>query len=210
VYICAACKEGAKRIEAPRCERCSQPFDGEISGSFVCGNCSERDYHFECAVSCFRAKGVVREFIHRFKYNGHIELRHPLADWASAAFDDERMQSRPYDALVPVPLHWWRRARRGFNQAEEIGSLLAARAGVPLLRAIKRTRHTTSQTIFDRQERMENLRGAFSVRHPAAVQSRHLILVDDVFTTGSTVDECARVLREAGAASVRALTVARG
>jgi len=210
IHICESCNEGADRIEPPRCERCSQPFDGAITGSFECSNCSERSFHFDCAVAPYRSKGVVREFIHRFKYNGHLELRHPLTDWATQALEDERIAGHPFDAFVPVPLHWWRRARRGFNQADELASLLAPRAKVPVLRALKRIRYTTTQTAFDRRERMENLRGAFIVRHPPAVLSRHLILVDDVFTTGSTVDECARVLREAGAASVRALTVARG
>jgi competence protein ComFC len=210
IYICAKCAKGAISIKAPRCERCSQPFDGDITGTFTCSNCSDRDYSFDCAVSCYLARGVVREFIHWFKYNRRVELRHPLADWAAVAFDDERIRCRPFDALVPVPLHFRRQLGRGFNQAAELASLLGPRAGVPVLRALKRIRYTTTQTAFDRSERMENLRGAFRVRHPATVLNRHLILVDDVFTTGSTVEECARVLRDAGAASVRALTVARG
>jgi ComF family protein len=99
---------------------------------------------------------------------------------------------------------------RGFNQAAELGALLSARCGVPLGQVLQRTRYTQTQTRLDRQERMENLRNAFRVRQTAAVQNRHVMLVDDVFTTGSTVDECARILRDAGAASVRVMTVARG
>jgi ComF family protein len=107
-------------------------------------------------------------------------------------------------------LHRARRREREFNQAEVIANLLSRHAAVPVRNAIERIRYTTTQTQLDRHERMENLRGAFRVRHPRDVKDRHLILVDDVFTTGSTVEECARVLRAAGAASVRALTVARG
>jgi ComF family protein len=210
IYICSKCAKGAIPIKAPRCERCSQPFDGDITGAFTCSNCAGRDFHFDCAVSGFVARGVVREYIHWFKYNRRVELRHPLADWAAAGLEDERICSRPFDAFVPVPLHFRRQLGRGFNQAAELTSLLGPRAGVPVLHALKRIRYTTTQTAFGRSERMENLRGAFRVRHPETVLNRHLILVDDVFTTGSTVDECARVLRDAGAASVRALTVARG
>jgi len=114
------------------------------------------------------------------------------------------------DGFVPVPLHPARLRERDFNQAAVLSELIARRAGKPVLHAIRRLRYTTTQTRLERHQRMENLRNAFCVRHTALVQSRHLILVDDVFTTGSTVDECARVLRAAGAASVRVVTVARG
>ena len=210
VHLCAKCGEGAQRIEAPFCQQCSQPFEGETAGSFTCSNCSDRRFHFDCAVAPYLSRKVVREFIHSFKYEGRYHLRHQLAEWAAAGLEDERIRAQSFDAFVPVPLHSTRRREREFNQAEVIAELLARRAGVPVRNAIQRIRYTTTQTRLDRHERMENLRGAFRVRHPATVQDRHLIIVDDVFTTGSTVEECARVLREAGAASVRALTVARG
>jgi len=210
VHLCEKCAASARRIEAPFCRQCSQPFEGDITGEFTCSNCTGRHFHFECAVAPYLSRDVVREFIHRFKYEGQFHLRHQLAAWAAAGLGDERLRAQPFDAFVPVPLHPARKREREFNQAEVIAQLLARRAGVPVQNAIRRIRYTTTQTRLDRHERMENLRGAFRMRHRAAVQDRHLIIVDDVFTTGSTVDECARVLREAGAASVRALTVARG
>ena len=210
VHLCAACAGQAKKIVAPFCQRCSEPFDGAITGEFTCANCADRTLHFDCAVSRYLSRGVVREFVHRFKYDRHFYLRHPLADWLAAALDDERIRAQPIGALVPVPLHSARFREREFNQADVLAELLAQRTGTPLLRALKRIRYTTTQTRLDRHERMENLRNAFRVRQTSAVQNRHLVLVDDVFTTGSTVDECARVLRDAGAASVRVVTVARG
>jgi ComF family protein len=209
-HLCAACAEKVRRIEAPFCQRCSEPFEGAIDGDFVCANCGDRELHFECAVAPYLSRGVVREFIHRFKYDRERFLRQPLANWLADALDDARLQSPPIDAIVPVPLHPTRFRERGFNQAALLAELLSARAAVPLLACLVRTRYTTTQTRLDRHERMENLRNAFRVTHIAAVQSRHLLIVDDVFTTGSTVDECARVLRLAGAASVRVATVARG
>jgi len=210
VYLCVACTETRTRIEAPFCRVCSQPFEGAITSEFTCSNCADRDFHFECAVTRFMSRGVVRDFIHRFKYDREFYLRHPLADWAAEALLDERLVGQRFDFLVPVPLHSARQREREFNQAEAIAELLARRSGAPVYGALKRVRYTTTQTLLDRRERMENLRGAFRVRHPARVLSRHILLVDDIFTTGSTVDECARVLRKAGAASVRAITVARG
>ncbi len=210
VHLCAACAGQAKKIEAPFCRRCSEPFDGDITGEFTCANCAGRTLHFDCAVARYLSRGVVREFVHRFKYDRHFYLRHPLTDWLAETLDDARIRAQPIDALVPVPLHSARFREREFNQADVLAELLAKRTGTPLLRALKRIRYTTTQTRLDRHERMENLRNAFRVRDTPAVQSRHLVLVDDIFTTGSTVDECARVLRAAGAASVRVVTVARG
>ena len=209
-HLCADCAAQAPRIEAPFCRQCSQPFDGSITGEFTCIQCRERPLHFDCAVARDRSRGVVREFLHRFKYEKHYYLRHPLAGWLAEALEDERITGQPFDALIPVPLHTARFREREFNQAEVLARLLSKRAGKPILRALKRIRYTTTQTRLNREERMENLRNAFRVRHASIVSSRHLVLVDDVFTTGSTVEECARVLLEAGAASVRVLTAARG
>jgi ComF family protein len=209
VCLCAKCEASAPRVATPFCRQCSQSFDGEITCEFVCSSCRGRKFHFESAVSAYRAQGIVRDLIHRFKYQREYYLRHQLVDWAAAALDDDRIQSAPFDAFVPVPLHPTRKREREFNQAEVIAALLAKRTGKPVLHALKRIRYTDTQTRHDRAERMENLRGAFRMRQADAVLNRHLLLVDDVFTTGSTVEECARVLSKAGAASVRALVVAR-
>jgi len=178
--------------------------------AFTCANCGDRQYHFHCAVSCYLSRDVVRDFIHRFKYNGHYYLRHQLAEWLGATFADERIATRRADFLVPVPLHSARLREREFNQADVLARLLALRSGLPVRACLQRIRYTSTQTRLDRDERMENLRGAFRVPQNQSVQGHHLILVDDVLTTGSTVDECARVLCQAGAASVRVVTVARG
>jgi ComF family protein len=210
VHLCPDCAEKTRRIEAPFCRVCSQPFAGAITSEFTCSNCLGRALHFDCAVTRYMSRGVVRDFIHRFKYDREFYLRHPLAAWAAEALEDERLRAPAIDAFVPVALHATRFRERDFNQAAEISRLLTRRSGVPTLPALKRVRYTTTQTRLDRHERMENLRNAFRVRHTSRVKSRHLVLVDDIFTTGSTVDECARVLRHAGAASVRVITVARG
>ena len=209
-YLCPECAEKAQFILPPFCRICSQPFDGAIEGEFTCSNCADRTFHFECAVAKYRATGVVRELVHRFKYNSCVYLRQPLADWLEATLADERIREQACDWLVPVPLHSARFREREFNQAEVLAKLLAARAGMRVLPALQRIRYTTTQTRLDREERMQNLRDAFRVRHNTRVSGSHLILVDDVFTTGSTVEECARVLKQAGAASVRVITVARG
>lgn len=209
-YLCAKCRKGARRIQPPFCERCSEPFHGEITAAFECSNCARRHFHFTHAVACFRSRGVVRELVHRFKYQREFHLRFPLAGWLAETLEDARIRARPFDAFVPVPLHPARQREREFNQSLVLARLAGARAGAPVLDCLRRVRNTTTQTHFDRAERMENLRDAFELRQSANVRGKHLVLLDDVFTTGSTVDECARMLMAAGAASVRAVAVARG
>ena len=212
-FLCAACGEEARRIEAPFCRVCSMPFAGEMpEGGFTCSNCLDRRFAFECAVSGWRHTGVVRDVVSRFKYQRQHYLRRPLGRWLAETWEtDARLrEGPPVGALVPVPLHARRRRERGFNQAEVLCRSLGRHAGLPVWDTLRRVRFTETQTHLARNERLENLRGAFAMaRRRRPVSGAHLLLVDDVFTTGATVDECARVLRRAGAASVRVLTVAR-
>lgn len=209
-YLCTACNEGTRRIKPPFCKTCSQPFDGAIEQEFTCSNCAKRHFHFECAVTCHLSRGIIRELLLRFKYQGEFYLRHPLGTWLAEGLADSRIAGEKFDYFVPVPLHPTRERERHFNQAHALAKILEKQTGTPLLDCLKRIRKTPTQTRFDRAERMENLLNAFKMRNITSVQGKHLVLVDDVFTTGSTVDECARVLKNSGARSVRVLTVARG
>ena len=208
-YLCAACQEKAPRIEPPFCATCSEPFPGAITESFSCANCAHRVLHFTSAVAVYRSRGVVRKIIHDFKYGRQVHLRHPVAEWLVETLDDPRLHGRRFDVLIPVPLHPARKRERGFNQAELLAEALSARSKFPTSNALERIRYTTTQTAFDRSERMENLHNAFRLRKKADVRGSRVLLIDDVLTTGSTLSECARVLKVAGAISVHAATAAR-
>jgi ComF family protein len=208
-YLCARCAASAERVRAPFCATCSEPFSGEIEGTFSCPNCRQRHFAFECAVSAYRSRGLVRDLILRFKYRHEYYLRRQLAAWLAAGLADERIRRRPAHAIVPVPLHARRQRARGFNQAAAVCPLLGAVAGLPTWPALRRLRFTETQTHLSRAQRLRNLRNAFVAVPRWPVAGADLLLVDDVFTTGATVDECARVLCRAGAASVRVLTIAR-
>jgi competence protein ComFC len=208
-YLCGDCARKAPPIKPPFCSRCSEPFDGEITDVFSCANCAHRVLHFDAAVAAFRSRGVVRQIIHRFKYSHDIHLRFPIADWLAATLDDPRLAGRRIDVVIPVPLHPTRKRERGFNQAELLAELFSARAGLPMHAALERIRYTTTQTAYDRAERIENLRDAFRLRKKADVRGLHVLLIDDVLTTGSTLSECARVLKAGGAITVHAATAAR-
>ena len=208
-YVCQACFDKAHRIVAPFCAKCSEPFSGAINGEFTCANCAHRALAFDAAVSAYRSRGVVRFVILQFKYNRQLHLRHPVAKWLQDAMNDVRLRHRNFDCIVPVPLHPARFRERGFNQADLLAKILGQRMNLTLSRALERTRYTTTQTAFDRTDRMENLRGAFRLRKRIDMRGLQVLLVDDILTTGSTLSECARVLREAGALSVYAVTAAR-
>jgi ComF family protein len=208
-YLCDQCETKAVRIVAPFCEKCSEPFDGAITGVFTCANCAHRRIYFDAAVAAYRGRGIVREVIHEFKYGRRIHLRHLVARWLRSALDDERLLGRCFDVIIPVPLHPTRQRERGFNQATLLAELLSAQTSIRCKPLLERTRYTTTQTALDRSERMENLHNAFRLRKNADVRGLRVLLVDDVLTTGSTLNECARVLKRAGAFSVHAATAAR-
>ncbi|HEY2614073.1 MAG TPA: ComF family protein [Chthoniobacterales bacterium] len=208
-YLCNSCRSRAPRITPPFCAKCSEPFAGAISQEFHCANCAHRTLHFDAAVAVYRSRGLVRKLVHEFKYGRQQHLRHPLAAWLGDTLNDPRLRGRRFDLIVPVPLHPARERERGFNQAALLAELLAARIAVPLRSALDRIRYTTTQTAYDRAERMENLHEAFRLRKNADVRQLRVLLIDDVLTTGSTLSECARVLKGSGAISVHAATAAR-
>jgi competence protein ComFC len=208
-YLCADCQARAPRIVPPFCEKCSEPFSGAITSSFECSNCADQTLHFEAAIAAYRARGIVRRLIHEFKYDQHQYLRHLIGHWLSDVLTDARVAEIRFDAIVPVPLHPAKQRERGFNQATLLARSLSARSGIPVSGTLQRIRYTKTQTAFDRAERMENLRGAFRLRPGRDVRGLRVLLVDDVLTTGSTLSECARVLKHGGARSVYAATAAR-
>src|SRR6266566_8800606 len=208
-YLCNRCEAKAVRIIAPFCQKCSEPFEGAITSEFTCANCAHRTIHFDAAVSAYRGRGIVRQIIHNFKYGRQIHLRHLVGRWLCAALDDPRLRGRRFDVIIPVPLHPTRKRERGFNQASLLAELLSAQISIQSQPLLERIRYTTTQTALDRAERMENLHNAFRLRKNMNVRGLRVLLIDDVLTTGSTLSECARVLKDAGVISVYAATAAR-
>src|SRR5450432_1576832 len=183
-YLCESCRSRAPRITSPFCAKCSEPFSGAITQVFHCANCEHRILHFDSAVAAYRSRGLVRKLVHEFKYGHQRHLRHPLAEWLGETMNDSRLRGRRFDLIVPVPLHPARERERGFNQATLLAELLARQVAVPLRAVLERIRYTTTQTAYDRAERMENLRDAFRLRKNMNVRELHVLLIDDVLNTG--------------------------
>lgn len=209
--VCDVCAGAMPPIVEPFCETCSEVFDGRIEGPFECPNCRDQSFAFEFARSGMKRSSTGMELVHQFKYGRRIELARDLAMLARRAFDDPRLEVAVKQRwpLVPVPLHWRRRGWRRFNQALEIASPLGRALDLPVIEVLRRTKATPTQTRLSRKERQKNLRGAFQLRREVGAWPG-AILVDDVFTTGSTVHECARVLTKGGVQKVVVVTVMRG
>jgi competence protein ComFC len=204
--LCADCRAAVPRWEGLLCALCGAPLP---DGGARCFACRTGPRGFQLCRSLGLYEGVLKTALRRLKYEGKDYLAAPLGallaeDWAG------RPDYTRVERVVPVPLHFWRRRARGYNQAELLARSFCGWTGLPLdAGALGRRRATKSQTDLDRDARRENVRDAFEVRRAEGVAGKNILLIDDVCTTGATLDACARALRRAGAKRVLAMTVAR-
>ncbi|MDO8527511.1 MAG: ComF family protein [Deltaproteobacteria bacterium] len=163
--------------------------------------------YFEEAWSVVAYEPPVLDWIHQYKYHRQFHLGPALSD----LFLKLDLPWKKYDAIVPVPLHWWRQVRRGFNPSHLLAHQLAQKTGRPLWHCLKKKKSTPPQAKLSSEERLKNMKDVFTPRLKMKTQIKksRLLLVDDVLTTGSTANECARVLMKMGAAQVDVLTLAR-
>lgn len=203
--VCRSCWRRVRSFDAPLCELCGAGIPAAASS--VCGDCRGTGGPRTARRAAGVHAGTLREIVHAFKYDGRRSLARPLARLVRGAADD---WLRAADVAVPVPLHPLRRWRRGFNQAHDLASHL----GLPVAPVLRRRRHTGRQVALSRRGRLGALENAFALARsrgrPAAdaVRRRSVVIVDDVITTGATVEACAAVLRQAGARNVRAVSAA--
>ncbi len=209
-HICWDCRSTFKVITLPYCSRCGDPVDGKVENMYECSNCRRYKPYFEKARSAVYYSGAVREVIHQLKYRNQACLAHDLTKWLVAGYN-VNYADITIDAIVAVPLYVKRERERTYNQSALLAKLLGRELKkTTYTRCLKRIRDTGSQVSLNARQRRKNIRHAFTVREPGWVNGRHLLLVDDVMTTGATVNEIARILKKANAASVHVLTVARG
>ncbi len=216
-YLCKKCQTQLHAITHPMCEVCGQPFSGDLTDSFQCSNCADRLLQFDFARAGYQSKDLARVLVHRYKYNGQFFLASLLGEMLNETLDDHRI-SNPNEeldwVLVPVPLHSRRLREREFNQAEELCREIARHRSLKIVYALRRTRYTRRQVKLERNERLTNLRGAFTIsprpREKNLIVGKQILLVDDVLTTGATASECAQTLYKAGALKVVVITVVRG
>ena len=210
-WVCNECLAKIKTISSPYCYRCGISLADiflEVEEPF-CKECKSQPRYFHQARAVAIYEGVMRECIHLFKYAGKRALSEALGE-LMVVFIDDQWGKESFDLIVPVPLHPRRKRERGFNQAELLTLPVKTHLNIPIdTKNLIRNRPTRTQTTLDRKERIENVKGAFEIRALSPFTDRHILLVDDIFTTGATLNECSRTLMEAGARKVYALTLAR-
>jgi len=209
--VCLPCWRSFSRLEGPCCRRCGDPvfvFERiSPSPNHLCDDCRRRFRPFDRCRSAGIYDAALRTAIHRVKFDRERTLGRCLGRWLARTLSSETAE---VDRIVPVPLHPRRIRERGFNQSELLSEALAAASGIEHApRLLTKTSPTRSQTTLGRQDRKKNLRGTFALTRGATAAKMRILLVDDIYTTGCTVEECARVLRRAGARGVRVVTLAR-
>lgn len=207
-YLCKDCLGGLSINNGPICSRCGMLFQSKQGDDHLCGRCLGRNHFFDKARAVGPYEGMLRKAIYRFKYNKKYLLAVPLGKLLSL-YGGNILDIKEYDHIIPVPLHRTRLRQRGFNQSMMLAKKVGHEWGIEVMAdALKRVKWTKPQAMLSQKERPKNVKGAFSYSG-AELQGEKVMLIDDVFTSGSTVNECARILKTQGALKVDVLTLAR-
>lgn len=204
--LCAAC-EADLSANAPACRVCAQPLSGESAATLQCGACLRRSPLFDASYCPFRYAYPLDHLVRGLKYEGAVAHGRVLSELLARRIHTARTVALP-DVIVPVPLAQRRFRERGYNQAIELARYVGKRLKIPIRTdLVMRTRETREQAALNKRERRRNIRGAFAAT--GTLSAAHVAIVDDVITTGSTVNELARVLKRAGAVKVEVWAIAR-
>ncbi len=208
-FLCTRCAREIYFSTPPACSNCGYPYWGQLAGHKICPHCAELNPVFDEGKTLFLAKGPARSLLHCLKYqNGFYILRDLARMVTEQAHYHDYLQGAQ---LLPVPLHPDKQRERGFNQSAKIAQMLAKTAQISVAELLIRTEYTQTQTRLDRKSRHQNVKNAFALAPDAVViPEQQYILIDDVFTTGSTLNACASVLRQAGAQHLKVATIGHG
>lgn len=206
LLLCPECERKLPYVPTRRCAKCGKPVEEHEE---FCDDCRKTVHDFDEGIGIFMYDETMRRTMAAFKFKGRQEYGKALGTLTYLASRDKLERWKP-DVIVPIPLHRGRLRKRGFNQAEEIASEISVRSGIPLeTGAVMRSSSTLAMKGLGAAERQENLEKAFAAG-PHPVSGGRILLVDDIYTTGSTMDAASRVLREEGASFISFLAVCIG
>jgi len=201
-FICVSCRDIFEPILHPNCLKCGAPTDAPV---VHCASCRGRKFYFSHNISTFTYDELMRELINDMKFNRKKRVAQGLGIlWANST--DRNLSS--VDFFIPVPMHRKKQNERGFNQAETLTIPLAKAFQIPMLPILARTVDTVPQSEVHPSRRAENVKDIFLVTDPSAVKNKNIILTDDIFTTGASLNECAKALKKAGAGDISCMTLA--
>ena len=206
--LCPPCLSTVQWIVPPFCTVCGSPFASPEAGEHPCGTCRTKRRYFTTARALGSYQGVLQEAIHRWKYEERMSLTRLFGQWMTEGLQ-RFWEFSSFDLLIPVPLHARRLRERGFNQALLLAAEISQKTGIPCeKRLLLKSKPTVPQIHLSGREREKEIKGAFRVAHEDRIQKKVILLIDDVFTTGATVNECSKVLLASGAQRVDVLTLA--
>lgn len=207
--FCSSCRHLLATLNPHVCPRCAATVGPYVDLEGGCTHCRKLSFPFERVLRLGPYEGSLRETVLRIKHLPGEDLAEAMGQlWADVSFSD--LKALGVQAAVPVPLHWFKRWKRGYNQSEALAAPLAARLGIPCLkRCLRRTRPTSQQTQPSVVSRLSNVQNAFKARIPAHLSEKSLLLIDDVFTSGSTAIEAAKALKRAGSGKIFVAVLAR-
>jgi len=207
--FCDTCLSGFRRISPPLCSICGRPFSGDRDENHLCEECLRKRPSFDTAGAPYVYEGPLMTAIHLFKYGEKGYLADSLGPLLSE-FARNWIHEPDGFVTVPVPLHRKRLRERGFNQSLLLAKHVAGELHTELdFLSLRRVRYTLPQTGLGKEERRKNVKGAFRIENPDVFKDRPVLLVDDVATTGNTLNECSRVLKKAGCNGIFCLVLAR-
>jgi ComF family protein len=207
--FCPTCLSDFRDVASPLCPVCGKPFPSEVKEDHPCEDCLRKRPFYEAAWAPYRYEGAILKAIHRLKYGSKSFLAEALGPLL-ARFMESRYKKSGDLLTIPVPLHPKRMRERGFNQSLLLARHVARGASADLdFLSLKRVRYTLPQTRLAKKDRQKNVRGAFQLKNREAIKGKTILLVDDVVTTGNTLNECARILKKGGARKVFGVSLAR-
>lgn len=206
-YICSYCQKSIKRISPPVCSKCSKPIDYSSSVK-LCQECCDSNRHFEVSKSPYVYEGLIKNAIYNYKYYNKPYFYKLFGNCLINYMKDNNYTD--FNFILSVPLHPSKMRTRGYNQAELVAMHISKNLSIPYIDALKRTKKTLKQSEQSKEERKINLKGAFVIKNsPRKIINSSVLLVDDIYTTGSTVEECSKVLLNYGVSKVSIITIAR-